>query len=53
MNASKLGVQADEERLPNGGATIGILRAVDRASAFAPFRAILRFLRLSPSRFHS
>ena len=30
-----------------------ILRAVDRARAFVPLRALLRFLRLSPSRFYA
>jgi putative transposase len=40
-------------RLPNGRAKIRILRAVDRARACVPVRAILRFLRLSPSRFHT
>ena len=41
------------ERLPDGRAKIRILRAVDRARAFVPLRALLRFLRLSPSRFHA
>ncbi|HWW86153.1 MAG TPA: hypothetical protein VNZ26_21300 [Vicinamibacterales bacterium] len=40
------------ERLPDGRAKIRILRAVDRARAFVPLRAVLWFLRLSPSRFH-
>jgi hypothetical protein len=30
-----------------------ILRAVDRAREYLPLRAVLRFLRLSPSRFHA
>ena len=47
------GFTLTRERLPDGGAKIRILRAVDRASAFVPLRAILRFLRLSPRRFHS
>ena len=42
-----------EERLPDGRDKIRILRAVDRARAFVPLRALLRFLRLSPSRFHA
>jgi putative transposase len=29
-----------------------ILRPVDRARAFVPLRTLLRFLRVSPSRFH-
>ena len=41
------------ERLPEGRAKIGILRAVDRAREFLPLRGVLRFLRLSPSRFHA
>src|ERR1700726_3118957 len=42
-----------EERLPDGLDKIRILRAVDRAREFVPLRALLRFLRLSPSRFHA
>ena len=41
------------ERLPDGHAKLRILRAVDRARACIPLRAILRFLRLSPSRFQA
>ena len=41
------------ERLPDARAKIRILRAVDRAGEFVPLRAVLRFLRLSPSRFHA
>jgi putative transposase len=41
------------ERLPDGRAKIRILRAVDRAREFVPLRALLRFLRLSPSRFYA
>jgi putative transposase len=41
------------ERLPDGRAKIRILSAVDRARAYVPLRALLRFLRLSPSRFHA
>src|SRR5262245_43241485 len=40
-------------RLPDGRAKMRILRAVDRAGEFVPLRAVLRFLRLSPSRFHA
>jgi putative transposase len=40
-------------RLPDGRAKIRILRAIDRARAFVPLPAILRFVRLSPSRFHA
>jgi hypothetical protein len=41
------------ERLPDGRAKIRILRAVDRARQYLPLRAVLRFLRVSPSRFHA
>jgi putative transposase len=40
------------ERLPAGRAKARILRAVDRAREYLPLRAVLRFLRVSPSRFH-
>ena len=40
-------------RLPDGPAKLRILRAVDRAREHLPLRAVLRFLRLSPSRFHA
>jgi putative transposase len=40
-------------RLPDGRAKIRILRAVERARAFLPLQVLLRFLRLSPSRFHA
>ena len=42
-----------EERLPDGRDKMRILRAVDRARAFVPLRALVRFLRVSPSRFHA
>ena len=42
-----------DERLPDGRAKRRILRAVDRARACIPLRALLRVLRLSPSRFHA
>jgi hypothetical protein len=41
------------ERLPDGHDKTRILSAVDRARAFMPLGAPLRFLRLSPSRFHA
>src|SRR5262245_64807032 len=41
------------ERLPDGRAKVRILRAIDRACPFVPLRVLLRFLRLSPSRFHA
>ncbi len=41
------------ERLPDGRDKMRILRAVDRARGCIPLRALLRILRLSPSRFHA
>ncbi len=41
------------ERLPDGRDKQRILRAIDRARACIPLRALLRLLRLSPSRFHA
>ena len=49
----KLGIHVDARRLPDGPAKITILRAVDRARESVPLRALLRFLHLSPSRFHA
>jgi putative transposase len=40
-------------RLPDGRAKVRILRAIDRARACVPLPAMLRFLRLSPTRFHA
>ena len=40
-------------RLPDGRAKMRILRAVDRAREYLPLRAVLRFLRVSPRRFHA
>jgi putative transposase len=47
------GVRLSGERLPDGRAKERILRAVDRARECLPMRAVLRFLGLSPSRFHA
>src|SRR5262249_2874705 len=47
------GFTLTHERVPDGRAKIRILRALDRAREFVPLRALLRFLRLSPSRFHA
>ena len=41
------------ERLPDGRAKTRILRAVDRAREYLPLPSVLRFLRVSPSRFHA
>ena len=41
------------ERLPDGQAKRRILRAVEQARACIPLRAVLRFMRLSPSRFQA
>ena len=40
------------ERLPDRPDKLRILRAIDQARACIPLRALLRLLRLSPSRFH-
>ena len=47
------GFTLTRERLPDGRAKIRILRAVDRARESVPLGPLLRFLRLSPSRFHA
>src|SRR5262245_1055866 len=47
------GFTVAHERLPAGRDKTRILRGVDRAREFVPLRALLRFLRLSPSRFHA
>jgi hypothetical protein len=47
------GFRLTEARLPDGRAKMRILRAVDRAREFLPLQAVLRFLRVSPSRFHA
>jgi hypothetical protein len=47
------GFTLTHERLPDGHAKTRILSAVDRARVFVPLGALLRFLRLSPSRFHA
>jgi hypothetical protein len=47
------GFTLTHERLPDGRAKTRILNAVDRARACVPLRALLRCLRLSPSRFHA
>jgi hypothetical protein len=40
-------------RLPEGEAKLRILSAIDRARGCIPLRAVLGFLQLSPSRFHT
>ena len=47
------GFSLSRERLPEEDAKRRILRAVDRARECLPLRAVLRFLRLSPSRFYA
>jgi len=47
------GFTLTHEGLPDGRDKIRILRAVDRAREFVPLRALLRFVRLSASRFHA
>src|SRR5262245_59313178 len=51
LHASGFGLAG--ERLPDDNAKQRILRAVDRARACLPLRVVLRFLRVSPSRFHA
>ena len=46
------GFRLSRARLPEGEAKLRILRAVDRAGECMPRRVVLRFLHLSPSRFH-
>ncbi len=47
------GFSLSRERLPEGEAKLRILSAVNRARECIPLRAVLRFLRLSPSRFQA
>ena len=47
------GFTLSRARLPDRRAKMRILRAVDRARGCIPLRALLRFLSLSPSRFHA
>jgi len=47
------GFTLSSERLPSGPDKLRILRAIDQARACIPLRALLRLLRLSPSRFHA
>ena len=47
------GFRLNAERLPDGRAKMRLVRAVDRAHAYLPLRTVLRFLRVSPSRFHA
>ena len=47
------GFRLTGERMPDGRAKIRILRAVNLAREHLPLRAVLRFLRMSPSRFHA
>jgi hypothetical protein len=41
------------ERLADGRDKMRLLRAVDQAREYVPLRALLQFLRVSPSRFHA
>ena len=47
------GFTLTHQHLPDERVKIRILRAVDRARECVPLRALLRFMRLSPSRFHA
>jgi len=46
-------VRLDYERVPEGDAKKGLLRAIERAGRVLPLNAALRVTRLSPSRYHS
>src|SRR4051794_37606937 len=47
------GFRLTEQRLPEGHAKMRILRAVSGAREYLPLPAVLRFLHISPSRFHA
>jgi hypothetical protein len=47
------GFRLSGARLPDGPAKLRILRAVERARECIPLRAVLRFMRVSPSRFQA
>jgi hypothetical protein len=47
------GFRRSGARLPAGDDKLRILRAVDQARACIPLRAVLRFVRMSPSRFQA
>jgi hypothetical protein len=47
------GFRLNGARLPDGRAKMRLLRAVDRTHEYLPLRTVLRFLRVSPSRFHA
>ena len=47
------GFTLSSDRLPDGRDKLRMLRAIDQARACIPLRAVLRLLRLSPSRFHA
>jgi transposase InsO family protein len=47
------GFDLSHERLADGRNKMQLLRAVDRARAYIPLRALLQFLHVSPSRFHA
>src|SRR5262249_41298312 len=51
--ASKLGIHLGARAAARRTDKTRILRAVDRVREFVALRALLRFLRLSPSRFHA
>src|SRR5262249_21356482 len=51
--APKLGIHHDARASARRSRQTRILRAVDGARDFVPLRPLLRFLRLSPGRFHA
>ena len=46
------GFSLDQTRLPDGNHKRSLLRVIDRARSALPLRAVLRIIRLSPSRYH-
>jgi transposase InsO family protein len=47
------GFSLAKERVPEGKAKAGLLRAIDQTRQFLPVRTVLRVLRLSPARYFS
>ena len=47
------GFSLAKSRLPDGGRKITLLRAIELSRSMIPLRLVLRFLRLSHSRYHA
>jgi putative transposase len=47
------GYSLNQSRLQEGGDKRLLLRAIERSRSFLPLRALLRVIRLSPSRYHA